>query len=330
MLATSLYAQNNPCISGLRDANQLTEKGKYDEAILVVKNILENCDQSKNDKIQSYKLLIINYLAIDNIEGAEILASTILKISPNYEPDKLRDEPEYIALFQKYKPTIVLKGIVLGGINFSQAKASKTYSIVANNNSDELDNYYSITGFQIALGVEYRLFNSLWIQPCFMYRNSGYAIDIPNVQGRTIKYKENINYLDIPISAKYYLSKNNLHPFVQAGVNFSFINSSLGELSRDEISDIYNRKPQRNEFHIGYFGGVGLAYEFKGWSIQAGFNYMLDPLNLNKEGTRYDNSDAVFKYYYLDNDFTINNVNVYLGLTYALAYKNVLNKRAIK
>lgn len=327
LMASQLFAQSDPCVNGLRDANQLTEKGKYDEAIVLLKSILKSCDQGKNDKIQSNKLLIINYLAIDNLEEAENVANTILKIDPNFECDKLRDEPEIIALFQKYKPAIVMKGIVLTGLNFSRASASETFSIVANNNSSDLDNYESVAGFQIALGLEYKLFKSLWIQPSFMFRNAGYSIDIPNVQGRTIRYKETINYFDFPVVAKYYLLKSNFKPFLQAGANFSFINSALGELSRDEESDIINRKPQRNDFQLGYIAGAGFAYEFKEWSIQAGVNYLWNPLNLNKEGTRYDNSDAVFKYYYLDNDFVLNNVNVYVGLSYALAYRNVLSKK---
>jgi hypothetical protein len=157
-----------------------------------------------------------------------------------------------------------------------------------------------------------------------MYRKSGYSIDIPNVQGRTVSYKEDLNYIDIPIAAKYYFLKGSFQPFVQAGVNFSFLNSALGELSRDDINDIIDRTPQRNTFYVGYFGGVGLAYMFKEFSVQAGFNYLWVPENLNKEGTRYDNLDAVFKYYYLDNDFTMNNMVLNLGFTYTLAYKNVL------
>ena len=51
---------------------------------------------------------------------------------------------------------------------------------------------------------------------------------------------------------------------------------------------------------------------------------MLTPSNLNKESTRYDNLDMVFKYYYLDNDFSMNNMVFNVGFTYALSYKNVL------
>jgi hypothetical protein len=34
----------------------------------------------------------------------------------------------------------------------------------------------------------------------------------------------------------------------------------------------------------------------------------------------------VFKYYYLDNDFAMNNLQIDLGITYNLVYKNTLTK----
>ena len=317
-------AQTDPCATNLRDAAVKSEQGWYDEAISLIKQTLENCDLTKNDKIQANKLLIVNYLAIDKIEEAEAAAAAIMKIDPNYEADKMRDPAEVVEMFQKYKPAIVLQGIVYGGANFSQVMASNTYSIVNDNNSPGLDNYKSLTGFQLGLGVEFRLFKGFWGQSVLQYRNSGYSIQIPNVQGHTVNYQEALNFIDIPLSAKYYFLEGKIQPFVQAGVNFSFLNSALGELSGEDNNDIVDRKMQRNTFYIGYFGGAGVAYNQKAFSLQASFNYILSPQNVNKEGTRYDNLDMVFKYYYLDNDFSMNNLVFNIGLTYALGYKNVL------
>ncbi len=327
MILTSVKAQTDSCLTNLKDANQLTERAKYDEAITLIKNTLLKCTLSKNDKIQANKLLITNYLAIDKIEEAEAAASVIMKISPNYEPDKLRDPSEVIIIFKKYKPVVVLKGLVYGGLNLSKNTASNTFSIVTDDNSEGIDNYQSITGFQIGVGAEYRLFSSFWVQSGLSYRKSGYTIDLMNVHGKTIGYKEDLNFIDIPIAAKYYFLKGKLQPFMLAGVNLSFLNSALGQLSRDEEKDIIDRKPQRNSFYLGYSGGLGLSYSFKELSLQVGVNYLWTPQNLNKEGTRYDNLDAVFKYYYLDNDFSMNNILINIGFTYALGYKNILSKK---
>jgi hypothetical protein len=317
------HAQTDPCATNLKDANLKTEQGWYDEAIGLVIVTLENCDLSKNDRIQANKLLIVNYLAIDDIEAAEAAVSTILKINPNYEADKLRDPTEVVLLFQKYKPEPQLRAIVYGGFNTPLMSASQTYSVVSDDNSPGLDNYKGELGFQIAVGVEYRLYKQLWFQGVFQLRKTNYDIDIPNIEGRTVSYEEDLTYLEIPLTAKYYFLKSRFQPFIHAGANFSFLNSALGELTRDDVNDIVNRLPQRNSFYLGVIGGVGLSYSIKGFGFQLGANYLYNSQNVNKEGTRYDNLNTVFKYYFVDNDFTMDDVQINIGITYALKYKNV-------
>jgi opacity protein-like surface antigen len=317
-------AQIDPCATNLKDAVQKSDEGWYDDAIALINQTLNACELSKNDQIEAYKLLIVNYLAIDNLEKADLSAAKIMKIDPNYEPDLLRDRTEVIVLFQKYKPAAVLKGYLSGGINLSQTTASNTYSMVTHGSEASLDNYQNVTGFQIGLGLEFRLLPKLWIRAGGQYRSSGYSITIPNVQGRTVNYQEEINYFEAPTTIKYYFLERNIQPFVQGGVNLSFLNSALGQLSRDNISDIVSRDNQRNNFYLGYIVGVGVAYNIKGFSLQGGVNYMINPSNLNKENTRYDNIDMVFKYYYLDHNFSMNNLFFNIGLTYNLGYKNIL------
>lgn len=317
-------AQTDPCLTNLKDANLKSEQGWYDEAIQLVKQALEDCILDDDDKIKAYKLLITNYLAIDNLEGAEVMVSKIMKIDPNYEADKLNDDALIIQLFEKYKPTIILKATVHGGVNFSQTTASNTYSIVADNESEGLDNYKTGNASQFGFGLEYKLYNSLWLNTSIQFRSSKYGIEIPNIQNRTVKYEENLSFIELPVSAKYYFSTGSFEPFVQAGLNFSFLNTALGELSRDDLSDIVNRKIQRNSFYLGYVLGAGLAYQHKNLGAQLGVNYLLSPRNLNKEGTRFENLDVAFKYYYVDNDFSINHLQLNVGLSYALVFKNVL------
>lgn len=319
-------SQTDPCLTYLKDANLKSEQGWYDQAIELAQKSLMDCDLDKNDKISAYRLLIQNYIEIDNLEEAAKAASEIMKLNPNYEADKLVDSPEIISLFERYKPTAVLSGTLYGGLNFSSAQASKTYSVVADNDTEGLDNYENVTGFQVGLGIEYKIFNSLWLASGIQYRNSTYKIQIPNIEGRTVSYEEDLNYLDIPVNAKYYFLKGTIKPFVNAGLNFSFLNSALGNLSRDEVSDIVDRISQRNSLNLGYGIGIGLSYKKKGLGVQLAINYLVNPSNLNKEGTRYENLDLIFKYYYLDNDFVLNNFQVNLGISYDLVFKNVLTK----
>jgi hypothetical protein len=318
-------AQINPCLTNMKDAATKTEQGWYDEAIMLVESTLKDCDLSKKDKIEAYKLLITNYLAIDNLEAAAEAAAAIMKIDPNYESDRLRDPAEMVVLFEKYKRAVIFRGVIFGGVNKTLVQSTNNYSIVGPNDADSLDNYQDVTAFQIGVAGEYRIYRELWLQTSIQFRKSSYSIDVPNIEGRTVSYREDLNYFDIPLSAKYYITKSKLQPYVEAGLNFSFLTASLGELSRDGISDIVNRMVQRNALYLGYFGGLGLAYNHKNYGIQIGLNYAYNPQQVNKDGTRYENLDMVFKYYYLDNDFTMDNIQLNVGFKYAIGYKKALS-----
>jgi hypothetical protein len=325
-VSLSVNAQTDPCITQLKDAGTMIEEGRYDEAISILTTTLTDCSFSKEDEITAQKALITAFLAIDDLESADASAATVMKINPNYHSDKLRDPSEMVVLFEKYRPTPVFTVGINGGGNTSIIEASQTYSIVADDDTPGLDNYESQTGFQVGVYGEYRAWKSLWVKAEGQFRQSGYSIDIPNVEGRTIFYNEDLNYFDVSLSAKYYFLNGNVKPYVQAGASYSFLNTALGELSRDDISDIVDRKIQRNDGLFGVLGEVGLTYAINNLTICLGIRYTYINENVNKEGTRYENLPSVFQYYYVDNDFSMNNLQFSLGVQYNLFFKNVVTE----
>ncbi|MCZ4409836.1 porin family protein [Cryomorphaceae bacterium 1068] len=305
----------------LKDAGLLIEEGRNDEAINLLKDALENCNFSSEDKITAHKALILAYFEIDDLESADASAEAIIKINPNYKADKLRDPAEMIALFEKYKPVVTFRAGLTGGINSTSVEASATYSIVTDDDTPGLANYESEVGFQIGATAEYRLWMELWVGSGLSFRRSSYSNSVPNVEGRTISYSEDLNYFDIPLSLNYYFLDSKLQPFVTAGGQVSFLASAVGELSRDDISDLVDRDIQREDVMVGFFGGAGLAYQYGNLSFRLSANYMFYPEEVNKEGTRYENLESIFRYYYLDNDFTIDFLQVKAGVVYHLGFK---------
>jgi len=316
-----LKAQNATCITKLKDAALLIEEGRNDDAIDILQDALANCNYKDEDKIEAHKALILAYFEIDDLESADASAEAIMKIDPNYKADKLRDPEEMIALFEKYKPKAVFRVGIIGGINLSSVEASQTYSIVTDDNSPGLANYESESGFQIGVNAEYRLWKELWVSTGFYFRRTSYSNSIPDVEDRTIFYSEDLNYFDVPIALTYFFSKSKLQPYVRAGGQASFLTSAVGELSRDDISDLVDRDIQREEVMFGFFGGLGLSYAYGNLSFRIGADYMLYPQDVNKEGTRYENLESIFRYYYLDNDFTIDFLRVNAGVVYNLGFK---------
>lgn len=317
------YGQIDSCIVKLQRADQRFNNGFFDEAILILNDVRSNCQLSKSDAITSRKLLILSYLDIDELEKAEGAASEIMKLNPNYVPDKLRDRADYISIFSKYKPTPILSIGAFIGTNSSQISTLNTYSVLYDDNTPGLANYNSQLGFQIGINAQYRIYNSLWVELGAQFRSSTYLNSLFYIENSTVNYSETITHFDFPLQAKYYFFSGRIKPFTYGGLQVSVLNSALGELTRDEFIDIVDRKIQRNSFMLGYFGGLGISYNVKSVNFELGSRYVYYPDQFNKEGTRYENLSSVFKYYYIDNDFRMDLFEIIFSIKYSIKYKNL-------
>jgi hypothetical protein len=288
----------------------------------LLRSTLADCNLDKNDKIQANKLLIMSYLKVDNLEEADKTAAEIIRIDPYYKPDKFKDDPKLSALFEKYKPTPMFRMGLYGGINFSSIDEVQSYSIVHDDDAEGLDTYNGQMGFQLGAFAEYKAYKSLWVELGFMYRQSKYEHILDSIEGSTVNYSEKLSYFDVPLSVKYYILDGTISPYVEAGATFSFLTDALSTTSREGEKDLVNRTDYRNAFSVGYFGGAGVVYKMKAMQLFAGVRYSYYPENVNKEGTRYSDPVNVFKYYYIDDDFRMDNLQINVGVSYTLSYKN--------
>jgi len=315
-------AQTDSCITNLKTANSNYEMRDFDGAIKLLQSSLSKCNLDRADRIQAHKILALSYLAIDNLEAADREAEAIVKLNPNYVPDKFRDEPRYSALFGKFKPVPVFRLGMNAGINHTSIDVEQTYSIAHNDDDENLGSYKTKTGFQLGLRAEYRIYKQLWFEAAGQFRQSQYTHTLFNVEGTNIHYSEKLSYIDIPVSLKYYYPIENFSPYIEAGVAFSFVTNALGTTTRDELKDIVNRIDYRNNSTTGQFGGLGIAYKLKSLDVYVNFRYFKYPDNVNKDGTRYADLTNVFKYYYIDDDFRMDNWQINAGVQYSFLYKN--------
>jgi opacity protein-like surface antigen len=131
---------------------------------------------------------------------------------------------------------------------------------------------------------------------------------------------EHLDYLDVPLSLKYYILNSPLTPYGQIGADFSWLLKALSTTSRDAESDLVDRTDLRTSYMTGLFGAAGVSYAFKGFCVFADFRYIYFHDLVNKEGTRYADEVNLYKYYYIDDDFRMNNLQVNVGASYVLNY----------
>ncbi len=320
-------AQNDSCAVKLKNASLGYDQGDYDGAIKLLQSALDQCSLDKSEKIEANKLLILSYFKIDNLEAADNSAADIMKIDPYYKPDKFKDDPRLSSLFDKYQPTPSLRIGFTAGINRTTIDVENYYSIVHNDaDAEKFSEYNSKTGFQLGITAEYRAFRKIWVEIGGTFRQSQYEHILNDVENTTVTYSEKMSYFDVPLSVKYYLMEKTINPYVFAGASFSFMTNALGTSERDDQKDLVNRTDYRNTLMTGIHGGAGVSYRMKGLQLFAGLQYVYFPENANKEGTRYADLTNVFKYYYLDNDFRIDNWQINLGVNYTISYKNQVIK----
>jgi hypothetical protein len=316
-------AQTDSCAVKLKNAGLAYEQGDYDGAISMLKWALAECNLDKGEKIEANKQLILSYFKVDNLEAADKTAEAIMKIDPYYKPDKFKDDPRLSSLFDKYQPTPIFRIGLSAGINRSIISVDKYYSIV--HNDDEASNfseYNSKTGFQLGLNAEYKAYKNLWVELGFLFRQTQYEHILDSVENTSVTYSEKLSYFDMPLTLRYYIFDKTYSPYVFGGADFSFLTNALSTTSRDDLKDIVNRTDYRNAFYMGYFGGAGISMKLKGLQLFADLRYVYYPENVNKEGTRYDDLTNVFKYYYIDDDFRMDNWQFNVGVSYNLAYRN--------
>lgn len=318
----NLNGQIDSCLTYLKNANSEYEQHSYDKAIALLTKSLDKCNLYKTDKIQAHKLLALCYLSIDKLEEADKEASTIVKLNPNYAPDRFRDEPKYSALFAKFSATPIFRIGFQTGINNSIVKVKNRYSIYHGNNSAEFSSYKNQKSFQLGILLEYQLFHNLWINLNGMYRVSAYEHLISEVENDLINYSEKLNYIDVPLSLKYYFLKKRFQPYLKAGGTFSYLNNALSASQRTNSTDLVDRTAFRNRNTIGWNVGAGVSYKIKNFVVFGDFQYTQFSKNVNKEGTRYLDLVNVFKYYYIDDDFALNNLQFNVGFLFNLVYNN--------
>jgi outer membrane protein W len=315
-------AQVDSCILKLKAADQSFEQGNYDVSIRLLKESLNGCNLTKNEKIQANKLLILSFIKVDNLEDAEKVANKIMKIDPNFKADKFKDDPKLSTIFEKFRPTPFFRAGFNTGINRTMVDVVNTYSIVHADDKKGLSQYNAKTGFQLGACAEYRTFRNLWVNLGVQFRQSKYQHLLDSIEGATVDFSERLTYFDVPLSLKYYFIEKKFSPYIQAGANFTFLTNALSTTIREESQDLVNRTDYRNANMIGVFGGLGLAYKLNSLQFYVDFRYFNFSENLNKEGTRYADLTNVFKYYYIDDDFRLNNWQINAGINFNIIYKN--------
>ena len=138
--------------------------------------------------------------------------------------------------------------------------------------SGDIDATSFITGFQVGILYEYKVSDQFSLQPEIYYSTQGSEDDDAGDLDLDFDYK--VNYLNIPIMAKYYLSSDGGFNF-QAGPQFGLLLS--GTLNQTGSTSEIDIKDDLKSLYIGV--NFGLGYKFSnGLLLDARYNLGLSDI----------------------------------------------------
>jgi len=90
-------------------AQKLYFEGKFDLAINLIKECLQQGISADNEKVRAYKVLAQAYLAKDFEQPAREVIKKLLEVVPEYTPVIEEDPPQFVALVKKVKAESTVK-----------------------------------------------------------------------------------------------------------------------------------------------------------------------------------------------------------------------------
>ncbi len=329
-----IYAQNN-CPQVLKKAQSTYDEGRISE----VYNLLEPCLKAKNgfskeEKIEAYKLLIFTWLYFNERIKAEECMLQFLTLNPEYKLNEIIDPPEFKNLYINFRTTPILIYGFKFGLNTQKINIIRNFSV--DNSMSTLGKYSYALGLQVGINVEIPLQKkwSLLTELNLVSKKYNYSDKVLGFA--KIKFKEKQTLIESPFFFQFNITKKNFSPYIVAGGAFSFLlwdnalasrtdhlTTTMLEVSGPELKIVSLRH------RLLYSASVGVGFK---WKNVIGNSYMILDLryykglkNLVKSENRHSNSDLVFDYLHLDDDFKMNSIVLSIG--YSLPYYRPILKK---
>jgi hypothetical protein len=318
-----LYSQED-CSAKFLEAKKFYELGMIEE----IPQMLTPCIEfgfTRTEKIEAYKLIILSYLFDDDQFEAERTMLEFLKKFPEYEimPN---DPVEFVYLFESYRTSSVFSFGLMAGFNLTDPKIIEPYTLF---NLDEttMKNIMK-PGFQIGIGAGRDVGKRMLLNLEFYFSENQYRfsneITMPLNGGNDainlVTFSERLFKIEVPISLAYEFNVRTLHFFVRAGVSAASLTGITGIPSRKYAQELppftgesIDMSNYRNTMLYSGLFGVGLRYKVPRGVITADLRTNIGLNNIVKTNKRYENQELATKFYYVDNDFSLNVISLSAG-----------------
>jgi outer membrane protein W len=320
----SILAQS-PCANSLYEANKSFEAGDFSKSASLLKPCL-NAGFNKNEKAEGYRLLALDYIYLNEPGKADTAVRNLLIKKHSYKLyPEISDPVSLTNIVATYDVVPLLTGGVNVGFNYTNINLVTNYAP-----SNTTGTYIPEPGAQFGLQFDYAIWKDLNITAGVQYYSVGYQHTLDSVAGWKEQFTENLKYINIPLSAKYYIYFKHdalIRPYIEAGADFAFLNSTDATIVSTDNSSLNSNQAstnpisRRNALNTSILYGAGLNIRFgEGW-FTANVRYMYGLSEIVNGTNRYNDLSLVYNSNYIDDDFKFNNWQFTFGYTFILLYK---------
>ena len=242
---------------------------------------------------------------------------------------------------------------IRGGLNLSSASAEKSYSVFSytqgftDGDNKKKYNPFTQLGLQFGFSVSFEFMRGLSVNVLpsyssyrFSYSNSfrWYETQNPNNQVTTnYEIETRLQYIDIPLTFKYELSRGKFKPYVQAGGYYSFLTDAIkkvkttgvdqasGSDTEIQVTDLsVGIKDRIKKANYGIIGGVGFTYNLGNARFGLEINYQYGLQNLDNGEFKYQDNQLVTGTYDVPDDYSL--YNLVLNMQVIIPLKFITSK----
>jgi tetratricopeptide (TPR) repeat protein len=320
----AIIAQES-CSEKLFRANQLYEKGQLNEALEIANSCLQK-ENSTSDRWQAYRLLAMVYLATGEQDEARNAAEEMLQINPKYEPSKVKDPVELVKLLKGItiipKFTFGLATSIGGNITFVNVSGSY-------NGAEYTKDYTSKASWQAGVTSGYNWNEIISLQSGIIASSNKYNVDY-SAGNWHMQLEERLIYLMAPLYARFKTKEEikGFRFFSDVGGYIGFLSAASTDISRknevtmdSKVELDLDAKQRRNKMEYGLLAGVGTIKKIGPINLALDIRYYFSYANITNKGNRYNNSNLLYGYYYIDDDLRLNNLAISLSFIYSVNYK---------
>ncbi len=323
------FSQQQDCVFKLQEAEKLYSQGLQEE----IPQLLNPCIESgltQEDRLQAYKLVILSYLFNDEQTDAENTMLSFLKRYPEYEISPA-DPTEFVYLFESFSNIALYSFGISGGINFTNIFLREQYGTY-NYNKSKQEYISSGFGYQVGININRYIADNLEFVFELKYKQNKfeslvYIPDLDNIEFNKITFSETQTRIEMPLSVTYDFEYGKLKPFLRAGGSIGYLTNVYSKITREYIegnntdvkSPDINISDYRNQLNFWGIVGGGIKYRIPRGYIFLDVRYNIGLLNQTNTNNRIiKDSEQIWKYHHINDNFILNNGSVSLGYVYLL------------